>query len=278
MKKNKIIEQLHIELNALPIPDVLKEVRKKTPIIIKTTEKEKTGTPFKVQTKRVFAGTVALLFVLLAIISAFIPVLYREQYTTLSIDINPSLELTLDQNQTVIKTEAINADAASLLSQVTLLGTNLNLAMERLLNKATENGYLLEGQENAVLFAVKNKNSNIKNKVQEALNRKTNSYFTEHNMAGGAIFEEYKNELKQEFDELKNSFEDDVNISPAKYLYIKRIIERFPNLAGYEEHLAKMGVSQLNKLLTQEKTNPNLVDLIESILENRANNGNGPRR
>lgn len=61
-----------------------------------------------------------------------------------TIDINPSIELTLDRDRTVTAVGAVNTDAEILLWQEELVGMELEPALERIVALAVEMGYVTE--------------------------------------------------------------------------------------------------------------------------------------
>jgi len=252
---------------------VLEKVRQKTPIIIATQTKPNSKYSFSFRVVASFMAVIFVVFALYASISPFIN--SPSSYSTLSIDINPSVELTINRYEQVVSIEAVNSDANALINSVNLLGDNVELAIEKLLNKAIEQGYLTTENSNALLFSVKNKNQERIDALKLKIENKMDVYLTNRNIPNTILFEAYSEELRQEFDELKEGFNENVNITPAKYRLIKSVLIRFPNLIGHEEYLANMTISELHQLLTAPTSNSSLQDLIDRILENYGNGFGG---
>lgn len=69
-----------------------------------------------------------------------------------SIDINPSMELSLNRLGRVVSAEGYNADGQRVLSSLSLLGLNLNEAIDRILTSTAIQSYLTE--DNKLIFTV----------------------------------------------------------------------------------------------------------------------------
>jgi hypothetical protein len=274
MKKSNLIKQLHEEVNSVPVPDVLEKVKQKTPIIVaNNVTKQKTHNAFSFRLVASFMAFVMIAVSLYATIGAFLP--ENQTYTTLSIDINPSLELVLDENETIVETSTLNDDAQILLQTLNLVGIHIDTALETLLNRSIEQGYLKTNSENAILVSVKNKQSEKIQQLEQHLNNKMKNYLNGRSINNTILFEQYSEQVQQELEQKKNEFENQMNITPAKYQYIKRIIARIPSFAGHENALAQRSIVELYHLLNDMSGSDDLQNLINQILQDILNNGNG---
>jgi len=71
------------------------------------------------------------------------------------IDINPSIEFTVDENDIVTSFNLVNEDALILCADVEFIGMNVEEAIELFIQLATEAGFIdVEAEDNAVLFTV----------------------------------------------------------------------------------------------------------------------------
>lgn len=73
-------------------------------------------------------------------------------YAVLSLDINPSVEMTLNRNGKVLQILSLNEDASALLSGINLKGKNYNIAIDEILKQAKTFGYSID--QRSVLIAV----------------------------------------------------------------------------------------------------------------------------
>jgi|LGVF01.2.fsa_nt_gb hypothetical protein len=279
MINKKIIKQLNIEFNALPIPDVLERVRAKSKIIVTqkifTVNKAATR-PRKKLWLRVVPGFMAVVLIFAVTVANFISPLTAQAYTTVTVDINPSFEVTYDNNETIVEVTTINNDAVALLQGLELVGQKFTQTINNIFDKAVEQGFLnasaLSNLDNAVMISVKNQNQNKKQEERQKIQLAINNYFTNESIPFNYIYEEVdeiEDELKDELEILESQFENnEVRLSVTKYNYIKQIIARFPTLAGQEEELAQMNMTELYKLLRESEDHmASGQDLLDDILD-----------
>ena len=274
MNKKDLIKQLNIEMNALPIPDVLDRIRAKSDIIVPANSRVTRVSKKRSLLFRLMPAVMAFVIFSLTLANMLAP--FNASYTTLTIDLNPSIELTLNSQDEVVEIMGINEDGVEFLENTNLTGLKYYLALENLLNKAKLEGYLQNAEENAVIFSVKNRNANVENLYKGNLQIVWNNYLTNNSLIGSAVFEDYDEELLEEFDELKQNFAQNVDITPAKYKYIKKVIARFPALSGHEEYLAKMNVIELYKLLNGESDALSVLEIINRVVNNIPSPIGGP--
>jgi hypothetical protein len=89
----------------------------------------------------------ALTAILLVI--SFIPTYFNDDvYAYMSIDINPSFEIGLDQDLQVVKLKAMNKEAELIVQQIDKWkNQHVDVITEAIITKSRENGFLNEGQE-----------------------------------------------------------------------------------------------------------------------------------
>ncbi|MDD4210810.1 MAG: hypothetical protein PHC46_00235 [Clostridia bacterium] len=269
MNKKQLIKQLNIELNSLPIPDVIDKVRQKSDIVVMSNQLAKAKASKRSLVFRLVPAVMAFVLIAFVMFNALMPNL-ESAYTTLTLDINPSIELTLNSDAIVVGATGINDDGATFLAGLTLPGLNYNLALNAVLTKAQNDGYLQNSFENAIMLSVKNKNKNVENAYKNNLQAMVNTYLNSNGLNGNIIVEEYDEEAIEEFNALKQHFEQNINVTPAKYCYIKKIINRFPTLLGHEEYLASMNMMELYKLLNAEASSVAVTEIINRIINNIA--------
>ena len=73
--------------------------------------------------------------------------------SSIGIDVNPSIELSVNRNDKVLKAEALNPDAIEILDDMELKNVDLNIAVNAVIGSMVRHGYL-EGVDNAILVTV----------------------------------------------------------------------------------------------------------------------------
>lgn len=77
--------------------------------------------------------------------------------SVIGIDVNPSVELSVNRKEKVLKAEPLNADAEVILDDMDLEDVDLDIAVNALIGSMVRNGYLTE-LDNAILVTVANDN------------------------------------------------------------------------------------------------------------------------
>ena len=113
-------------------------------------------------------GSIAALFVL--IFTFFQGISTQKAYAVVSLDINPSIQIEIDNKKTIIKVEGVNDDGKNI-DFSGAVGENINEGIVIIKDKLVESKYLDDNHEVLVAFAlVKNKeDSNYEEKIQEAI-------------------------------------------------------------------------------------------------------------
>ena len=167
---------------------------------------------------------------------------YNNNYKVTSkvgIDVNPSVELKINQKEKVLEVIANNEDGKKIISDMDLKGSDINVAVNALIGSMVKNGYITE-LANSILISVEN-NDNTKAETlrQEILNQ--------INMENISIISQTVNE-EQELTDLANQY----NISLGKVKIIKQIIAN-NNLLTFDQ-LASLSINELNLILKDENT------------------------
>jgi hypothetical protein len=74
-------------------------------------------------------------------------------YAFISVDINPSIELSIDSNDCIKKVKPLNSDARSLLNDVNLCKMSVSDAMKTIIDMSEKSGFLKTKGENVVLIS-----------------------------------------------------------------------------------------------------------------------------
>ena len=75
----------------------------------------------------------------------------------IGIDVNPSIELSVNRNEKVLQANPLNEDAETILDDMNLKNVDLDIAVNALIGSMVRNGYLDE-LDNAILVTVSNEN------------------------------------------------------------------------------------------------------------------------
>lgn len=176
--------------------------------------------------KKIIIPIIVLLVLIIGIISFII--LNNRVVSTITIDINPSIEIGLNKKEKVVKVKALNEDAKKLVNKK-YNNKTLDETFELLVTDLIDKGY--DNNMNVILYA----DGKIKD---EDVSKKMEFIFGKKDIHAEIIVIE---EITKEDKELAKKY----NISPAKASYIKTIVKDKENISV--DALANKSVNELNE-------------------------------
>lgn len=134
-----------------------------------------------------------------------------------SLDINPSLELSVDKNLNVIDVKFFNDDAANLLKQENLKGKTLDDALATVVNQAIEQNYIKPGQDNLIVSTVTTSVAAGAHPVdQQALQQFLENSINKNGLTGDVRMYSATGEFRTEA--------ENEGLSPGKYLIYEQLV------------------------------------------------------
>jgi len=112
--------------------------------------------PKRLQRRYLSGAAVAACFVMvLSLVLMFINgnTARKDIYAYVSVDINPSIELSIDYNNKIAEAMALNQDATTVLQELELKGKTVAEALEEVVQKSKEYGFIAKEKENIVLIS-----------------------------------------------------------------------------------------------------------------------------
>ena len=88
--------------------------------------------------------------------------------STVSLDVNPSIELKVDHSGTVVDVMALNEDGVEILDGMNLKKTELNVAVNALMGSMLKKGYF-SGTDNVILVTVDDKDAQIADNLRQKI-------------------------------------------------------------------------------------------------------------
>lgn len=148
----------------------------------------------------------------------------RQIDSVIGIDVNPSVELSINRRERVLKAEALNEDGNQILSDMDLKGVDLNVAVNAVVGSMVTHGYL-DDLDNAILVTVSNDSmtrasalrSSVVGNIEKTL---------EENQVQAVVYDQQAVE-NDEIEELAKQYK----ISYGKAYFLKELIEENPDLS-----------------------------------------------
>lgn len=165
---------------------------------------------------------------------------YTRPYSYVDVDINPSIEITSNIFDRIIKVEGLNDDGKKLLSENTYNNKDINDGIEDILKLAVSRGYLVSSSTSAVMLTVSGKDNEkvgkIENEIQKTVDKELkNAGAQAEIMVENVSLKSHEEAIKQ-------------GISPGKLLLIERLIKVNPDakVEDYKNATVKEIVKKIN--------------------------------
>lgn len=169
----------------------------------------------------------------------------RQVDSVIGIDVNPSVELSINRKNKVLSAEPLNADAREIMSDMDLEGVDLNVAVNAVIGSMVTHGYL-DDLENAILVTVSNdsikKASQLRTSVVGDIEKTL-----EENQVQAVVYDQQVIEL-DEMKELAGQYD----ISYGKAYFLKELIDQNQELTIDDmEELSSMTMEQIAQRITE---------------------------
>ena len=188
------------------------------------------------------AAALALVFLGGVINTVGTKLLQKTVSNTVSLDVNPSIEIKLNRNERVVAVVPLNGDAEKVVGSMDFSGVPLDLAVNALIGSMVRNGYLNEFA-NSVLVTVDDRDE----AKAEELTRRLVSVIDEAMIpqGGGAVIG-----MTAVHDSELEKLAGKYGITLGKAMLINKVAESIPYYSFDE--LAMLNISELNMLLDPE--------------------------
>ena len=161
--------------------------------------------------------------------------------TVIGLDVNPSIELKINDNGKVVEAAALNADAEKILDGLELRGTDTNTALHAVIGAMVREGYLNQ-LANSVLVTVDGKNAQ---ELEKQLMLQINELLDKSISSGAVIGQELI------ADDRAQQLAQKHGISAGKAQLILQITDKNPLLMA--DDLAALSINELTVLLSSGK-------------------------
>ena len=236
---NKAIWQAFTHAAPNVLDSVLSECETQKGTVIVMTEKKKVHWGIKL------AAAAAMLALIIGV--GFGAGTYRLEHrvvTTVSLDVNPSVELRVNRQERVLEALALNEDARTVMDGLDLEGSDLNVAVNAVIGAMVRNGYITE-LSNSVLISVDSEKDADAKALQEKLTAEVSKMLDKREFAGAVLGQTVEPE-----EELKSKAEE-FGITVGKANLIDRIVREEEQYSF--EALAELTVHQLTLILADKK-------------------------
>lgn len=165
--------------------------------------------------------------------------------SVIGIDVNPSVELSVNRKNRVLQATPLNDDAKAIMQDMDLKGIPLNVAVNAVVGSLVTHGYLAD-LDNAILVTVSNDSvskasalrSEVVNDIQSSL---------KENQVKAVVYDQ---QVIEEAD--VKALADEYGISYGKAYFLKELIDQNPDLTMTDmKELAPLTMEQIAKEITE---------------------------
>ncbi|MDR3729717.1 MAG: PepSY domain-containing protein [Oscillospiraceae bacterium] len=198
--------------------------------------------------KRRYAPWLAAACLVLVLAGAF--GLYSRQNTAsvasiVSLDVNPSIEMKLNNEARVVSVTALNQDAVAILDGMDLKGADVNVAVNALVGSLLKHGYVDE-LANSILVTVEDSDSARGTALQQTLSQEINDILSAASVNAAVLSQTVS------ADSALQSKADQYGISLGKAVLIQSLVDQSTHLTF--EELVGLTVNELNLLASNPTT------------------------
>lgn len=184
------------------------------------------------------SGVLSLVLVVMAIVGVVNNVNQTAQASSVSLDVNPSVQIVLNRNNRVVKVEALNDDGKIIIADMDFNGCQLKVAVNALIGSMLRNGFLSE-DANSVLVSV-DSNKNAYQSIAEAVANEITLTLGQMSIDASVVSQWIQN------DDQAAAIAKQYNISLGKAQLINKIVAKTDYTV---EQLADLTVNELSLLL-----------------------------
>ena len=240
MNSNESIQQSIKRSIEGSVPDVLPAILQQIQAQEEVSIMEQSTYPHK---KRLFLPKVLLpvAAALLIFFGAWFGWMHWATDFVVAFDVNPSLALSVNRQERVMKIEARNEEAMTVLANMDLKGVKLDVAVNALIGSMVRNGYLSE-IKNSILVTVEDRDSVKGRRLQERLSDEIAALLDDFSLHGSVLSQTMTRDRERE------QSAKEYGISEGKASLIRELIARDPRIQFSD--VAHLSINDLNLLLS----------------------------
>ena len=241
--KNKDIEHRIREEVKAATPDVFEKVAGANISTDSNIKAFETGNRKSVRLKAARRGLAAACAAIVVGLGALIYSLNAVTDSSISIDVNPSIEIITNKRDKVIKVNALNEDAEKVIGAMKLDDTGLDVTVNELVSAMVEYGYI-SADKRDILVTVENKNEEKAKSIRDRVDNDITEALIKLEIKPNLVSQTADRHKKN--DDIQKQA-DENGISYGKALMISKLREKYPVLA--DEKLETMSTHEILLLL-----------------------------
>ncbi|MBE7064666.1 MAG: hypothetical protein E7384_02485 [Ruminococcaceae bacterium] len=162
----------------------------------------------------------------------------------IDIDVNPSIELSINKKEKVLKVRALNDDGKEIIEGMKLKNKHVDVAVDEIVGSMVEKGYVADDEDNGILVTVKNKDHKKAEKFREKIVKDFDKALGDHDVNAPVI-----NQSATDIKKVKE-FAEENDISVGKAMFVTKLVEEDETLSA--EELADMSIKEIMEMIKEK--------------------------
>ena len=190
-----------------------------------------------------FKGLALAAMVLVVAVGIFGFSYYEMNYkavSTIAFDVNPSIEMKVNEQDRILEVIPLNDDATTVIGDMDLKGSDLDVAVNALIGSMIRNGYLSD-LANSILISVENNDPERAAQLQQQLSDEISQLISTNNFDGAVLSQSITDD--QELRTLAKEY----GITMGKAQLIQQVLSVNPLYTF--DNLSKLTINELNLLI-----------------------------
>ncbi|MBE5816110.1 MAG: hypothetical protein E7315_00100 [Clostridiales bacterium] len=191
MNRKRVIKKLKDSMNIYPDDSLFSRIEGRlpespgSPILVKGGKGMK-GKSHKKWITATAVAACAVLILSIGIFSGAIDAITKRADVTVVIDVNPSVEISVNKRDKITYAAALNADGEAVLGDMQLEGAHISVAVNALIGSMLTNGYITS-HNNSVLISVSGKDAQRATALEESIMNTVSMRIKENNISGSLM-------------------------------------------------------------------------------------------
>ena len=162
----------------------------------------------------------------------------------IDIDVNPSIELSINKKEKVLKVRALNDDGKEIIEGMDLKKKHVDVAVDEIVGSMVEKGYVADDEDNGILVTVKNKDHKKAEKFREKIVKDFDKALGDRDVNAPVI-----NQSATDIEKVKE-FAEENDISVGKAMFVTKLVEEDETLSA--EELADMSIKEIMEMIKEK--------------------------
>ncbi len=174
---------------------------------------------------------------------------YAAPATYVSLDVNPSIEYTVNTFGRVLSVKAVNDDGEVITSELDVKNVNISKAVKVTIDKLREGGYITDDENAGIVITISASNDEKAEELAEELEEETKEYVEE---IGETVEVEAEAVGKERVEEART-----LGVTPGKLNLVQKLVKSAEGVEGAEEinmeEWLDKSVKEINKAIKENR-------------------------